>query len=157
VIWINLKSILGAPKAKNNAVQLVSNRHTVFENFQYQAMRKAYQQKNWSHPFLIALTHPEPQIPFSYDFLISNATAESASRAKNIDKIIEKNVPSKLVSDPSVEVGNLAEANSIEQSIIHEKGQKAADAVTEAIAGQMRQFSMNIRSFMEAVLLEKDK
>jgi hypothetical protein len=37
MIWINLKAILGFPKSRGNAVQLVSNKHTVYEEFQVQS------------------------------------------------------------------------------------------------------------------------
>ncbi len=156
MIWMSLKSMMGSPRAQDNAVQLVSNRHTAFEEFQSQVLLKALQQDDTPHPFLQALKNPEATMPFSYSFLLDYATAESASRAKSADKILEKNIPEKMVSDPSVEANNLPGVKDMVQYIMEEKGEKAVDNLTGMIAGQMRQFSMNVRSYMEAILASSD-
>jgi hypothetical protein len=155
MIWINLKSMLGMPKAQNNAVQLVSNRHTVLEEFQVQAMKKAYQENNLSYPLFQALSNPLPASPFSYNFLIDVASAESAEKAKSIDKALKKNVPGLLVSDPSVEANDRPEIKNVLQYMNENKGAEAVNNMTSVLAIQMQQFSRDIRSFMEAILNDK--
>jgi hypothetical protein len=155
MIWINLKSMLGMPKAQKNAVQLVSNRHTVLEEFQVQAMKKAYQENNLSYPLFQALSNPLPASTFSYNFLIEVASNESAENAKSIDKALKKNVPGLLVSDPSVEANDRPEIKNILQSMIENKGPDAVNKMTSVVSVQMQQFSRNIRSYMEAVLKDK--
>jgi hypothetical protein len=155
MIWINIKSMLGMPKAQNNAVQLVSNRHTVLEEFQVQAMKKAYQENNLSYPLFQALSNPLPASPFSYNFLIDVASAESAEKAKSIDKALKKNVPGLLVSDPSVEANDRPEIKNILQYMNENKGAEAVNNMTSVLAIQMQQFSRDIRSFMEAILNDK--
>lgn len=82
------------------------------------------------------------------------ATKESAESGKTIDRILKKQVPALLVSDPSVEANDLAETNRIIAFISEEKGEQAVLAVTNAIAARMQSFSMHIRSFMDAILAE---
>jgi len=154
MMWINAKAMLGFPKAKDNAVQLVSNRHTVYEEFQLQALKKAHRENDSGHPFLKALANPAPAVPFSHDFLMNVATKESAESGKTIDRILKKQVPALLVSDPSVEANDLAETNRIIAFISEEEGEQAVLAVTNAIAARMQSFSMHIRSFMDAILAE---
>ena len=152
LMWISVKSMVGAPKAQENATQLVSNRHTVLEEFQLQVLRKALIDNNASHPFLLALKNPVTAVPFSYDFLINVATRQSASQAIVVDKALKKNMPFRLVSDPAVEASDLPETYRIVACITEEKGQEAIDEITGIIAKQLQQYSMHIRSFMEAVL-----
>jgi hypothetical protein len=122
LMWISVKSMIGAPKAQENATQLVSNRHTVLEEFQLQVLRKALIDNNPSHPFLLALKNPVTTVPFSYDFLINVATRQSASQAEAVDKVLKKNMPSRLVSDPAVEASDLPETSEL--LLTKEKGQK---------------------------------
>jgi hypothetical protein len=157
MIWINLKSMLGMPKAQKYAVQLVSNRHSVLEEFQVQAMKKAVQENNLSYPLFQALSNPLPSSSFSYNFLIDLASKESADNAKSIDKALKKNVPGLLVSDPSVEANDRPEIKNIMQYMIENKGPEAVNNMTGVVAIQMRQLSRNVRSYMESVLINENK
>ena len=152
MMWTNLKAMIGFPKAKDDAVQLVSNRHTAFEEFQLQVLKKAHQENNFSHPFLQALADPLPVVPFSHDFFLNVATKESAASGKAIDKILGKEIPSLLVSDPTVETNDLPETDRIVAYMTETNGPESVEKVTEAIAGRMRHFSMHIRSYLESVL-----
>jgi hypothetical protein len=152
MLWINAKSIIGASKARDNAVQIVSNRHTVFEEFQVQILRKANQQNDTEHPFLVALQNPVPIVPFSYDFLINVATLESAEKSKEVDKVLKKNMPPRMVSDPAIEVSELPEMARLAEVVLEEKGEDSALALTQMIAERMRSFSMHIRSYMDSIL-----
>ena len=152
MMWTNLKAMIGFPKAKDDAVQLVSNRHTAFEEFQLQVLKRAHQENNYSHPFLQALTDPLPVVPFSHDFFLNVATNESAASGKEIDKILGKEIPSLLVSDPTVETNDLPETDRIVAYMTEVNGPGSVDKVTVAIAGRMRHFSMHIRSYLESVL-----
>jgi hypothetical protein len=152
MLWINAKSIIGASKARDNAVQIVSNRHTVFEEFQVQILRKAHQQNDTEHPFLVALQNPVPIVPFSYDFLINVATLESAEKSKEVDKVLKKNMPPRMVSDPAIEVSELPEMARLAEVVLEEKGENSALALTQMIAERMQSFSMHIRSYMDSIL-----
>jgi hypothetical protein len=155
MMWINLKSMLGMPRAQKKAVQLVSNRHAVMEDFQQQSMRKAYLEHNNSFPLFQALENPLPMVPFSYDFLIHVASDHSANNAKTIDRALKKNMPRVLVSDPAVEANDRAETKKILEVMTQEKGPESVQNMTAALSVQMQQFSRDMHSFMEAVLNNK--
>jgi len=152
MMWINLKAMMGFPKAKDNAVQLVSNRHTAFEEFQVQVLRSALREMNNDHPFLQALANPTPAVPFSEDFFRNVATRESAASGKEIDKILARQMPDMLVSDPKVETNDLPETDRIVAFMTETNGPESVEKVTEAIAGRMRHFSMHIRSYLDDIL-----
>lgn len=152
MLWINTKAIMGASRARNNAVQLVSNRHTVFEEFQVQVLRKAHEENDTEHPFLLALQNPVPIVPFSYDFLINIAANESADKSKEVDKALKRNMPHRMVSDPAIEVSDLPELPRLTEVVREEKGDEAVLALTQVIAERMRSFSMHIRSYMDSIL-----
>jgi len=152
MLWINTKALMGAPRARSNAVQIVSNRHTVFEEFQVQILRKAHQDNDMEHPFMKALKNPVAPLPFSYDFLIHTATRESAEKAKSTNKALKKNMPHRMVSDPAIEVSELPEIARLAEVVEEENGEEAVQALTLAIAERMRSFSMNIRSYMDSIL-----
>lgn len=151
MIWINLKAMLGFPKSKDNAVQLVSNRHTVLEEFQVQVLRKAHQQNNWDHPFLQALMNPKELVPFSDNFIVEVAAKDAVNKSILIDKSTEKFMPYSLVSDPKVEANDAPEIKRIVEVIQEEKGQEAVDQMTLDIAERLEAFSMHIRSYMLSI------
>lgn len=152
MIWINLKAILGFPGAKDKAVQLVSNRHTVFEEFQEQVLRMAYQQKDWSHPFIKALMNPKDHIPFDDQFIVNVASEEAVEKSVFIDKSLKKYMPHQLVSDPKVESSDMPELKILLEVMQQEKGKEAIDQMTLAIAERLESLSMHIRSFMKSIM-----
>jgi hypothetical protein len=152
MIWINLKAMLGFTKSRDNAVQLVSNRHTVYEEFQVQVLRAAHQQQDWDHPFIQALKNPKEHIPFSEDFIVEISSKEAVSKSVFIDKALEKYMPYSLVSDPNVEANDAPETKRIVEVMREEKGQEAVDQMTLAIAERLESFSMNTRSYMLGIL-----
>jgi hypothetical protein len=157
MIWINIKAMLGWPEARKNAIQIVSNKHTVLEEFQVQSMRKAYEEKNSSFPLFQALAEPTRTVSFSYSFLIGVASRESADNAKAVNKALKKDIPALLVSDPLVEANERPETKNILQYMTESKGGEAVSDLTRVVAIQMHQFSRNIRCFMDAILQDKDK
>ncbi|MEE4177704.1 MAG: hypothetical protein V2I46_09360 [Bacteroides sp.] len=154
MIWINLKSMLGLPRAYDNAVQLVSNRHTVYEQFQWLVLRGAYESGNWEHPFFKALENPVEEQAY-YDWFPREVVAkESKKRGKPTTKVMEKSFPKVLVSDPAFEVSGSDELENLIAYMTAEKGPEAVDAMTELIAERFSAYSMHNRSFIRAMLGE---
>jgi len=152
MIWINMKAMLGFPKSRDNAVQLVSNRHTVYEEFQVQVLRKALRENNWNHPFLVALLNPKPFIAYDDRFLYDVASKEAADKSEAIDKALVRYMPRKLVSDPTVEANDAPETRRLAEVMIQENGPEAVEKMTLAIAGHMEAFAMHVRSYMLAIV-----
>ena len=152
MIWINLKSMLGFPKAYNNAVQLVSNRHTVYEQFQWLVLRGAYESGNWEHPFFRALENPVEAQTY-YDFFPREVVAkESFKKGKPTTRAMKKSFPKLLVSDPSFEVSGSQELEDLVSFMTAEKGPEAVEMMTQLIAERFSAYSMHNRSFVKEML-----
>jgi hypothetical protein len=151
MIWINLKAILGFPKSRDNAVQLVSNRHTLYEEFQIQVLRQVYEQQNWEHPFIKALKNPKEFVPFSEDFIIEVAAREAVGKATFIDKALVRYMPRFMVSDPAVEVSDVPELKRIVEVMIEGNGPQAVENMSLAIAERLESYSMHIQSYLYSI------
>lgn len=158
MLWINMKSVMGASRARDHAVQLVSNRHTVFEELQLQILRKAYLTGDFSHPFFTAFENPGRGISYSQEFLMETATRESTEKSKEADRVIQRNVPFRMVSDPLIEVSDLPEMPNLVEVVRSEMGDDALEQLTGMIADCMQSFAIQVYSYMDSVLesLEKD-
>lgn len=154
MIWINLKAMLGFPRAYDNSVQLVSNRHTVYEQFQWLELRGAYESGNWDHPFFKALENPAESQAY-YDWFPREVVAkESYKKGKVTTRAMNKFFPKKLVSDPSFEVSGSEELNNLVDYMTAEKGPEAVEAMIDLIAERFSAYSMHNRSFVKEMLGE---
>lgn len=147
MIWINLKAMAGFPKSKDNAVQIVSNRHSVLEQYQWQVLRNAYLNDMEGNLVTQALKNPIEHIDYTADFPRNIVALESVARSKKVDKIIKKWMPKKLVSDPTFATPGSPELGKIMELARAEKGDEAIENMTNMIADIMRSYSMHIRSY----------
>jgi hypothetical protein len=154
MIWTNIKAMLGFPRSKDNAVQLVSNRHSVLEDFQWFVLRQAYDDNNEDHPLFAALQNPIEMVEYYPNFPREVAAKESANKAKRIDKSLKKWMPKKLVSDPTFEAPGSPEIKRIIELTREEKGDEAVDEMTKVIAELFRSYSMHMQSFYNAIVPE---
>jgi hypothetical protein len=152
MIWTNIKAMLGFPKSKDNAVQLVSNRHSVLEEFQWQVLRTAYTQNNQNHPFFKALKNPIETVEFAPDFIRNTAAKESAKRAKEVDKTLKKWMPKKLVSDPTFATPGSTDLANIIELTKAEKGEEGIENMTNCLAEIFQSYSMHLQSFYFATV-----
>ena len=152
MIWINVRAMLGFPRSRDNAVLLLSNRHTVYEHFQWLVLREAHLSGNNDHPFLKALMHPVDNIEYDNDFPRQVAARESARVSKKHDKKLREYVPKYLVSDPDYIISHSAELEDLLDVIRSEKGESAVEGMTAMIAERFGALSMHTRSFVSGVL-----
>jgi hypothetical protein len=157
MIWKNLKAIIGFKKSRDRAVQLVSNRHTVFEEFQWQVTRNAYLQGDNNHPFFEALRNPVEMISYSDEFVRKVAAKQSVDKSKATDRNLARYMPEKLVRDPDFEVSGTDELEQVIELTVAEKGVESAEKMTETIAGLLRLFSMHARSYTMDILERTEK
>lgn len=155
MIWTNIKAMIGFPRSKDNAVQIVSNRHSVLEQFQWQILRNAYEgELKTEHPFIQALQNPINNIDYYANFPREVAARESAERSKAVDKSLKKLMPDLLVSDPKFETPSAPELNKIVELTKQEKGQEAVDDMIDVIANLFRSYSMHIKSFYKEIAVD---
>ncbi len=107
MLWINALDMAGMHGAKNDAVTLVSNRHTALENYQYWVMRRAMERGDAAHPVLAALRERshDPSPPWRDDTLRAVVTEESQASANGLDTVLAGAMPARYVSDPGYTVG----------------------------------------------------
>ncbi len=151
MIWTNIKAMLGFPKSKDNAVQIVSNRHSVLEEYQWQMLRAAYDSNDMNHPLIEALKSPIDRVEYNKDFPRYVAAKESANRAKRVDKLLKKWMPKMLVSDPKFETPGSPELNRIIELAKAEKGDEAIDQMNATLAEIFKSYSMHLQSFYAAI------
>ncbi|RPI89425.1 MAG: hypothetical protein EHM32_12690 [Spirochaetales bacterium] len=151
MIWINLKAMLGFAESKNGAIQLVSNRHTILEEFQENVLRKAYDDKNPGHPLFQALRNPLEVLPYGDDFPRRVVAKESAMKSGAVDAQIEKYFPERLISDPSFEASGSKELGSLIEYTVERKGRESVDQMTLALADLFKSYGMHIRSYLNAI------
>lgn len=151
MIWINLKAMLGFPESKNNAVQIVSNRHAVLEYFQWVVLREAYLNNPDSNLVIKALKSPTNLIEYSYDFPRNIVAKESVERSKNVDFVITNSTPEKLVSDPKFQTPGSNELKDLLAQMNQNKGEESIVKMTELLAEIMRSYSMHLRSYYNSI------
>ena len=152
MIWTNIKAMMGFPRSKDNAVQIVSNRHSVLEEFQWQVLRLAYEQGNENHPLLVALKNPIEMVEYRTDFPRWVAAKESSDRAKRVNKQLKKWMPKKLVSDPKFETPGSEELSRILEITREEKGDEAIGEMTKVLAELLQSYSMHLQSFYHSIV-----
>jgi hypothetical protein len=151
MIWTNIKAMAGFPKSKDNAVQLVSNRHAVLEQFQLLALREAYLDNSDDHPLLAALKNPPDTVSYHTLFPREIVAKEAAERADHVDRILETRMPDQLVSDPKFKTPGSPELDRLIAEVLSEKGQKAVDDMTQVLADLLQSYSMHLISYYHSI------
>lgn len=153
-LWINTLDMLGVHGPKNDAVQLVSNRHLALEKFLQLILQKAYHEENGDNPILAALSSAGPVLPYS-DATPRDVIAKIAhDKAAETDRILVEAMPPKFVSDPHFELGTSEEREQIVDKIRAEKGQSAIDRLTLLIRDLLIPFAQYGPSYVHSILNE---
>jgi hypothetical protein len=103
VILASAADLLGIHGPKNAAVQLVSNRHLVLENYEYHRIRSAMAAHRDSDTFISALNNSQCDRnygPWREDSLRTEVSLEANRSADQLDATLADAVPAHLVSDP---------------------------------------------------------
>ena len=152
MIWTNIKAMLGFPKSKDDAVQLVSNRHAAMEEFQWHVLRQAYENNNCDNQLINSLRTPISMVEYYDNFPREVAAKESAGKAKMVDKMIENCMPEILVSDPSFETPSSSEISNIIELTKQEKGEESISEMTNVLADIFKSYSMHMQSFYHNIM-----
>jgi hypothetical protein len=143
--------MLGFAKSRDNAVQLVSNKHTIIEEYQWQELRRAHQANESEHPFIMALQQGGDVIGFNSDFVREVASRRAVAQSREFDRVIKRNMPSYMVSDPRIEVSQLPEISRIVEIVAEQNGARSTDELNRIIADRFTDVSLSIRSLMFSV------
>lgn len=151
-LWINTIDLLGIHGPKNDAVQLVSNRHTALEKFVQVILQRAIRQGDKAHPVLAALANAPEGQPYADDTPRGVVARLAHSRAEETDRILAADMPAKFVSDPAFEIGTSPEREQIVERVEQEKGRAAAERLTLLARDLLVPFATHGRAYLQSIL-----
>lgn len=92
MLWINIKAMVGFDKAKNDAIDRISNRHTTIEDYHRKVLWTAYAQKNLDHPYIQSLRVTDKDgtyAPFDDQYVVDVLSKESYNISDKVDELID--------------------------------------------------------------------
>lgn len=152
LLWISLLDQMGFHGPKNAAVILVSNRHTVVENYQYRRMKAAYEKQDMDDPLLVALRDmtDDPSLPLLLPASVRvSVSAPSAAAADELDAQLERSFPALYVADPDKPLDHVEHLDM--HAIALQSPQAEQDKLTALVADRMRQTGRDTRAVIRAV------
>jgi hypothetical protein len=132
MLWINGLDIAGFPGAKNDAINLVTNRHIVVENYQLRRVNGATEKQQRDDPLLAALrdtTRDAELRVYTEAATRAVVSAESAASADALDAQLARSFPARYVDDPAQPLGN--EADLLDMAQIAREARPAEQAALE--------------------------
>jgi hypothetical protein len=156
MIWIGIKSLLGFHQSTHDAVQLVSNKHILLEEYQAQEICMAYLKRDVAHPFYLALKNHGTTYIYNCSFIRNRVSKDAADKSHKLDRAIIHNMPVYLTSNASLEISTLSQSRQIAHLMIEEKGAESIDDLNQAIAFHLHWFGITLRSLLFSVMEETD-
>lgn len=154
-IWVGLLSQLGFPNAQKEAVQLVSNRHTVLEDFQSAVMTHAYEAHNYQHPMIMALTVKQPVTSYDETDVVEKFAKASIDKADDVGEILIESFPFEYVQDPNVEYSELGALDTLEQTVHTHAGDAGFNKLVANVSGLLGDFSIHGAAYISDILKAK--
>lgn len=149
---ISTIDMIGIHGPKNDAVQLVSNRHTALEKFVQVVLQRAYRAGEFKHPILAALGSAADGQPYG-DRVPRDVVARLAhEKAEETDRVLEETMPQKFVSDPAFELGTSVERGKIVEKMEAEKGPQAIERQTLLVRDLLIPFATQGRGYVREFL-----
>jgi hypothetical protein len=154
MLWINGKFMAGFADDYKQAVQLVSNRHSVFEWFQMILLQQGYQKGRINHPILRQLQAPV-KIPDYQNTMPREVIArESNTKAAELDDALERWMPELLVSDPSFEFGDYKDSSKLLEIIRKHKGQEGVEQLSRILGEILTTIMPAARSYAKGIITQ---
>lgn len=154
-LWTNAKDMMGYPQAKIDAIQLLSNRHLVLEEFQEIITKRAYENNDFSNALFKALTKETVVVEYTDNTFVEVFAKNSYDKSDKLADYLERWVPEQLVSDPSFEVDGSKEIDMIVEMIREQHGEEGITQMSNLLAEFMSDHNANTRSFVRAILTHK--
>ena len=152
MLWINTLDMIGNSGPMNNAIQLVSNRHTAIEKFQQMAMQEAYRQKNIDYPVFVALRSVKACPAWDDKTPRDVISAKSNALSGKADKVMEETMPQRWVSDPTFELGTTPEQDDILAIMKRNDGNKGIDINADLLKEMLEPLPEYTCSYIRSIL-----
>jgi hypothetical protein len=157
LLWANALDQVGLHGAKNDAVQLVTNRHFALENFQFHAMKSDYEVAHFDAPMLAALRDRSSDAalgPWRDSALRDEVARAAAAAAEATDTLLTASVPARYVSDPHVVFSEAGGGAPDLNEALHVRAPAQRGALAQGVARLMREFGAQSRRMVASVLTE---
>lgn len=152
MITINTLNLLGFSRMKDQAIQLVSNRHTALEVYERQVMEEAYQTGNGVPKFDWAKFDNTSNPVYTSATPRQVISEISARNARKMDKLVASTLPDNFVNDPTVEIGNHPDLYNILAITRKDRDRTSTQALDNLISIQMHLFATYGRAYVRDIL-----
>ncbi len=154
-LWVGLLDMLGLPEAKYEATQLVSNRHTVLEDFQSQLMTLQLENNNHQHETFKALAVKYPVANYQHSDPVNVFSKVSVEKADHVHQVLRKHMPHNFVMDAEVEYTDLNAKKNLVATINEHSGKEGEQALVETVANLMADFAKHGSAYVQHILSAK--
>ncbi|MBC8376423.1 MAG: hypothetical protein H8E26_10290 [FCB group bacterium] len=152
MIVMNVMDMMGRSRMKDEAIQLVSNRHMAIELLERQLLERAYLENDMEYLHFQTLSS-KGTVPHYMDMIPREIiTKKSYSRARKLNKIIAKNFPEQLVSDPNYQLGDFAQKNELLDVLKNSGNPEALQNLELELNDILIEFSVYGRSYAGSIL-----
>ncbi|MFP4499719.1 MAG: hypothetical protein ACLFTT_01860 [Candidatus Hydrogenedentota bacterium] len=156
MLWVYFLDILGWPQAKDNAVQLSSNRHMALERYQGTTMAAAWARGDMQTPPLAVLFEETGRPAYSNDFPRKRIAATSHAMSARADALIVRLMPSQFVNDPSVELSEVPAVDQIAARVESAHGAAGLEEIDRLLADALEGFAVYGRSYARGILVNTE-
>ncbi len=138
MLWVNAIDMLGVHGPKDDAVTLVSNRHTALENYELGVLRKAFADAGGAQPLLAAISArgADPMPPWLDGTLREVVSRESHASADAIDAALVAALPARYVADTGYQMGVTEPAIELAEVVARAPSRDSLDALLARLLGR---------------------
>ncbi|NQV50758.1 MAG: hypothetical protein HQ507_09685 [Candidatus Marinimicrobia bacterium] len=152
MISMNILDILGRSRMKDEAIQIVSNRHLAIEMLERQILENAYLDAS-TQSLQFETLSKEVVVPHYVDMIPRSVIAKrSYAEATRLDQIIVSNFPKILVSDPGVEFDKRPEKDEILKLLQATGDTGALENLEQELNMILSSFSVYGRSYVQSIV-----
>ena len=155
-VWVGLLNILGFPQAQLDATQLVSNRHTVIEDFQSLVMTKAFAEHHEDHQLLQALKQPESVRQYKDSDVVGVFSKKTYDKSSAIDTVLTQAFPTNYINDTTIEYADLKAKNTLVETVTATSGQVGLQLLLDTIADVLNDFAENGASYVHGIVQQQE-
>lgn len=153
MLWINTLDLVGVSGPKNDAIQLVSNRHTALEAFQQAVMQEFFRRRGVRDSPVFVPLGTMGDCP-QWDDRMARDVIAAASNALAVkaDRVLEETLPERWVSDPAFELGTSPELWDVMAVMKREGGDRAVDKATGLLKELLEPLPGYVCSYARGIL-----
>ncbi|MBV9889673.1 MAG: hypothetical protein JO090_02160 [Rhizobacter sp.] len=157
MLWANALDHVGVHGAKNDAVQLVTNRHFALENFQFHALKADYEAAHFDSPTMAALRDRSGDAalgPWRDSAVREDVGRAAAAASTATDALLAASLPARYVSDPTFVFTEAGGKAPDLDALLRAQSPAQRAALEQGVAPLMRAFGAESRRFVASVLAE---